>query len=477
MGSKIYTKAERAKDVHIRQKQALAAPRRVAKKTALAANDEIEWHPMAAAFPSMRGAAFSAFLESIRNDGQIEPIVVLEEDGKRVGLDGRNRARACAELGIAPLVRLFGSRPGDGDDPERFIINENVHRRHLNETQRAMIASRLATLPVGGKSANLHSLTLEQAADIFGVARRTVAHARKAEEAIAATCPEFMPLLEDGELPASKISAICDRADFPTVAARTIERIASGKTPRKALKEVLADLVHGTTPVVEDEQATSGRGKPAWLMQALVRHYSRSGQLVCDPLAGYASTLRAARAEGRRAIGSEMDPAVAEAAHDQDLRVGRWEDALADVDLVDAIICDPPYSERTHAAATTRADDSSETGLTPTYAAWTPEDVHAFVAAWSPRCSGWFVALTDSELLPAWRDAFRAAGRYAFAPVPCVIKGMTVRISGDGPSSWCVYAMVARPSSEAHLKWGTLPGAYVGTKERELWTSEVANAG
>jgi hypothetical protein len=49
-------------------------------------------------------------------------------------------------------------------------------------------------------------------------------------------------------------------------------------------------------------------GKPLALMEALVRDYSRPGDLVCDPCAGYGTTLAAALRQGRRAIGSEMDP-------------------------------------------------------------------------------------------------------------------------------------------------------------------------
>jgi hypothetical protein len=50
-----------------------------------------------------------------------------------------------------------------------------------------------------------------------------------------------------------------------------------------------------------------GRGKPAWLIEALVRDYSDPGMTVCDPCAGWGSTLIAARKLGRNAIGAEMD--------------------------------------------------------------------------------------------------------------------------------------------------------------------------
>jgi hypothetical protein len=44
------------------------------------------------------------------------------------------------------------------------------------------------------------------------------------------------------------------------------------------------------------------------LMCAIVRDYSRPGDLVCDPCAGSGTTLLAAVTERRRAVGSEIDP-------------------------------------------------------------------------------------------------------------------------------------------------------------------------
>jgi len=47
-------------------------------------------------------------------------------------------------------------------------------------------------------------------------------------------------------------------------------------------------------------------GKPLDLMRALVRDYSRPGDLVCDPCAGGGTTLLAAAQTGRRAVGAEL---------------------------------------------------------------------------------------------------------------------------------------------------------------------------
>lgn len=144
-----------------------------------------------------------------------------------------------------------------------------------------------------------------------------------------------------------------------------------------------------------------------------------------------------------------------------DLRLGRWQDVLADVEMVDAVITDPPYSKRTHDAHKRQGPrtDGNAYQVIP-YESWTDADTVAFVDSWAPRCRGWFVALTSHDLVPVYAAALEARGRYVFQPVPCVMRGMNVRLGGDGPSSWAVYAVVARPRDLVFSNWGTLPGAY-----------------
>ncbi len=152
-----------------------------------------------------------------------------------------------------------------------------------------------------------------------------------------------------------------------------------------------------------------------------------------------------------------------------DLRSGRWEDVLADV-VCDGLIVDAPYSAKTHDgySPTTSVLTACERDArwvkegvrrSLSYDGWDHVDVQAFVQHWHPRTRGWFVSITDSELAPAWSDALRAAGRYVFSPIACVEPGSRVRLAGDGPAQWSVWAIVARPS--ALHRWGSLPGAYV----------------
>lgn len=151
-----------------------------------------------------------------------------------------------------------------------------------------------------------------------------------------------------------------------------------------------------------------------------------------------------------------------------DLRRGRWQEALAGVGVVSAVICDPPYSAKTHetqAASTARVMPDGADRRTINYACWTPADVREFVEFWSPRCSGWMATMTDSELVPAWQQAYRDVGRLTFAPV--VIIQDRVRLSGDGPASCAVYLVVARPRSQEFQRWGALPGWYRAGTERD----------
>lgn len=149
-------------------------------------------------------------------------------------------------------------------------------------------------------------------------------------------------------------------------------------------------------------------------------------------------------------------------------------------DVVDCIITDPPYSARTHTGNSggrrvvnrkTGAGNPTENCREIDYASLTPEQAHEWGREWAKRARSWVAVLTDSELIAAWRAGFDSAGMTTFAPVPCIITGMTCRLAGDGPSSWAVYLMVAR--TKAASKWGTLPGAYVVTPESSRGDSRI----
>lgn len=97
----------------------------------------MNFHPVANIFPLLEGAEFDALVTDIADHGQLEAIW-LHPDGSI--LDGRNRYRACAELGLAPEYRQWDGEPGT---EEAFVVSPNLHRRHLDREQRAEIMRRM----------------------------------------------------------------------------------------------------------------------------------------------------------------------------------------------------------------------------------------------------------------------------------------------------------------------------------------------
>lgn len=148
-----------------------------------------------------------------------------------------------------------------------------------------------------------------------------------------------------------------------------------------------------------------------------------------------------------------------------DLYLGDCLEVLPTLPKVDAIITDPPYSERTHAGhdsvASSPACDKGYDGAdrkTLGYLPMTPELVKRIAAAFVAVCDAWIVWMTDHILTPDIRIALEAHGRYVFAPLPFYAPGSRVRLSGDGPSSWTDWIIVARTAAQS--KCGTLPGGY-----------------
>ncbi len=89
-----------------------------------------EIHPHAAKFPMLSADDFESLCDSIARGG-MRHAILIDQHGQL--LDGRNRLRACQELGIEPRFEVVVT-----DDPEDEINAANVETKPLSTGQRAM---------------------------------------------------------------------------------------------------------------------------------------------------------------------------------------------------------------------------------------------------------------------------------------------------------------------------------------------------
>jgi N6-adenosine-specific RNA methylase IME4 len=223
---------------------------------------KFEFHPLADIFPLIEGAELDELVADIKANGLNQCIELYE--GKI--LDGRNRYRACLAAGVEPLAVQYR-----GDDPVGYVISANLRRRHLDESQRAMVAAKLATLKLGD---NQHSegLPIGRGSELLNVGERTVARAREVQEFGA---PELVDAVERG---AVSVSAAADIATQPIEeqreivarGERAILRAAQDIRARKAeirraeRIERLAATCNQNTPFPSDRRYAVLCADPPW---------------------------------------------------------------------------------------------------------------------------------------------------------------------------------------------------------------------
>jgi hypothetical protein len=127
-----------------------------------------EFHELCLLFPRCTDEELQLLVSELRENGLQTPITLYE--GKI--LDGRNRYLACQMLNIEPDYVEF-----DGKDPLPFVVSRNLCRRHLSESQRAMVAA--AIIELQRKENGRSEITISEAAQQLNVSERMVYHAAK----------------------------------------------------------------------------------------------------------------------------------------------------------------------------------------------------------------------------------------------------------------------------------------------------------
>lgn len=130
--------------------------------------------PCVELFPAMNSDEFNALKQSIRRNGQSEPILLFW--GKVI--DGRHRLKACQELGIEPKVETLSVKTYE--QAKSMAFARNINRRNLSTGQQALMAAALCTRKPGQAkfaAAKEPPLSQSQAAELFNVSRDSVQRA------------------------------------------------------------------------------------------------------------------------------------------------------------------------------------------------------------------------------------------------------------------------------------------------------------
>lgn len=190
---------------------------------------QYEIHPAATLFPLMTDEEYQGLKQDIAENGQREDIVVWCSKL----IDGRNRLRACEELQREPSIAELD----EDQDPWKYVISHNLHRRHLTTSQRAMVASKLATLKHGDvktqKSERQNCTSIGDAAKTLNVSPRSVKTAKQVQEHGSESVKQAV---EQGELPVSLAAKLVREVPDKKEQSRIVSQGA------KAVRESIASI-------------------------------------------------------------------------------------------------------------------------------------------------------------------------------------------------------------------------------------------
>ena len=211
--------------------------------------ETMQAHPYADLFPMMSDEAIKATADDIAQQGLLVPIIIFE--GKI--LDGRNRRIACKIAGVTPTYEEYS-----GNNPLGFVVAHNLHHRHLTESQRAMVAAKLANLENGtnrhilGSSIDEARISQPAAAAMLSV---SVPSVTRAKAVVEHGTDELNNLVTTGQVSvnAGSYFAKLPQAEQAAITAGGAEAVKAKATEiRKETNQKRADELAEPEPLVVD---------------------------------------------------------------------------------------------------------------------------------------------------------------------------------------------------------------------------------
>jgi hypothetical protein len=192
-----------------------------------------EIHPLAKGiFPPITGEEYKTLKEDIEAHGVRHAIVLYQ--GKI--LDGCNRDKVCYELNIDPPI---SNLPQDAD-PLEFVVSANIHRRHLDESQRGMLAVKLANMKRGDNQHTGQGQPIGATSRVLNVGERT---ATRCKTVLTKGIPKLTEMVSEGKLPASVAEKVANldkgkQAELVELSVSKIKEATKTSTPPRASDEV-----------------------------------------------------------------------------------------------------------------------------------------------------------------------------------------------------------------------------------------------
>lgn len=162
-----------------------------------------EIHKIVNLFPEMSASEFNELKADISRHGQKMPILYYQ--GKVV--DGRHRLRACTELGIVPRYEELSA--AKDAEMQTIVVSINLHRRHLDVSQRALIAARLCNTELGTNQHTAGALSQQQLAQDLNISTDSISRSKKV---INQGSPELIAAVESGKVDLSNASRLASLA-------------------------------------------------------------------------------------------------------------------------------------------------------------------------------------------------------------------------------------------------------------------------